>query len=57
LGLIGLKGHESFVSFMKKTESYQDWKKSFQEVYGLSWDEYAQKMSVELVEITKALVP
>ncbi len=55
--MIGLKGHEGFVEFMKKTESLQDWKKSFVDVYGITWDEFTAKMSLELVEITKRLVP
>jgi hypothetical protein len=55
--MIGLKGHEGFVEFMKKTESSQDWKKSFVDVYGITWDEFTAKMSLELVEITKRLVP
>ena len=55
--LIGLKGHDGFVDLMKRAESSQDWKKSFAEVYGITWDEFAKKMSVELVEITKRLVP
>lgn len=55
--LIGLKGHSGFVNLMKRAESTQDWKKSFEEVYGLTWDEFTKKMSIELVEITKKLVP
>lgn len=55
--MIGLKGHEGFVNFMKTTESSQDWKKSFLEIYGLSWDEFAKKIAPELVVITKNLIP
>ena len=55
--LIGLKGHSGFVNLMKRAESTQDWKKSFEEIYGLTWDEFTKKMSIELVEITKKLVP
>ena len=55
--LIGLKGHEGFVNFMKTTESSQDWKKSFLEIYGLSWDEFTKKIAPELVVITKNLIP
>ena len=55
--MIGLKGHEGFVSFMKKTESSQDWKSSFLEVYAISWDDFSKKMGAELVIITKNLIP
>lgn len=55
--LVGLKGHEGFVSFMKQTESLQDWKKSFENIYAITWDEFSRKMSLELVEITKRLAP
>jgi hypothetical protein len=55
--MIGLKGHEGFVNFMRTTESSQDWKKSFLEIYGLSWDEFTKKIAPELVSITKNLIP
>ncbi len=55
--LIGLKGHEGFVDFMRRTEASQDWKKSLQEVYAITWEQFSAKMAAELVEITKKLVP
>jgi hypothetical protein len=42
---------------MKQTESLQDWKKSFENIYAITWDEFSRKMSLELVEITKRLAP